>query len=142
MTNLNDTITQMLEMYEGGCSDVQVCARLKMTHAAFKKLQLDNAVFRDAVGMGHILQKAWWEDQGHQNLKNKTFNANLYGLIMKNRYGYGERTTIVNGGMEEIESKSTDQLQNELLAVMPALAKTLRERVLDDNDILRIAQGE
>ena len=139
--NLNATIEQMLEMYGNGCSDTQVCARLRMTHASYKKLQLENPVFRDAVNMGHILQKAWWEDQGHDNLKNKTFNASLYGLIMKNRFGYGERMEISSGSGMDIETQSTDALENKLLSLMPSFAKVLRDRGVDDNEIIKLASS-
>lgn len=138
---LEDTINEMLDMYKHGCSDTQVCARLRFTHAHFKKLQLENPVFRDAVTMGHILQKAWWEDQGHSNLTNKNFNASLYGLIMKNRFGYGEKMEIKSTDSLEIETASTDELENKLLALMPSFAKVLRDRGVDDQDILKMASA-
>lgn len=139
--DLESTINQMLGMYEAGCSDNQVCARLRFTHAHFKKLQMENPVFRDAVNMGHILQKAWWEDQGHTNLSNKNFNASLYGLIMKNRYGYGEKMEIKSVTTEEIEASSTDELENRLLSLMPSFAKVLRDRGVDDTEILKLASA-
>ena len=48
--------------------------------------------FRELVDFGRLLSHAWWESQGRINLRNKQFNAALWTINMKNRFGWSEKT--------------------------------------------------
>lgn len=61
-----------------GMSKSQISARIDVDMRTMDGWSEKWPEFSDAVIRAKELEQAWWEDQAHQNLKNKNFNANLW----------------------------------------------------------------
>ncbi len=99
--------------YLEGASDVEVRAKLRMTQGVWDSLYGDpvNTQFREVVDFGHILSKAWWMSKARKNLHDKTFNANLWLMVMKNQFGWSEKTTFTT---KEVTELSDDELMERI----------------------------
>ena len=96
--------------YMEGASDFEVMASLRMTKPLFDRLYGDpeTAVFKDVVDFGRLMAKAWWYRRGRQGLDSRQFNGNLWYQIMKNRYGWSEKTTTTTKDVEDMSSDELD----------------------------------
>lgn len=109
----------MLSLYEQGCSDNAVCAKMKILKRTFDKHYRDNEKFRDLVDQGRELSQAWWEEQSRVNLQNPAFNTALYKARMQN----------LGGWVSKVESKTTykdvdvEKLKQELAESLPSIMK-------------------
>lgn len=101
----------LAEEYTVGASDVEVMARLRMTVGMFDELYSDptSSHFKQVVDFGRMLSKAWWYRQGRVNLTKREFNGNLWYQIMKNRYGWSEKTTTTTKEAEEMSSEELEK---------------------------------
>ena len=50
--------------------------------------------FSDSVKKGLELSELWWMDQAQDNLHSKTFNAVLWYMNMKNRFGWADKKEV------------------------------------------------
>ena len=109
--------------YESGASDVEVKARLRMTAGVFDSLYNDPVTtnFRQIVDFGRMLAKAWWQRQARENLKDRQFNANLWYMVMKNQYGYSDKTTV---STKDATDLSTDELDAQIREQVKKFIKT------------------
>jgi hypothetical protein len=100
----------LAEEYQAGASDVEVMARLRMTKGMFDELYGDpiSSHFKQVVDFGRMLAKAWWYRQGRTNLNSRQFNGNLWYQIMKNRYGWSEKTTTSTKDSEDMGAEELD----------------------------------
>ena len=114
--------------YEQGCSDVVVRSRLRMSEGVWDSLYNDpvNGSFREIVQFGRGMAKAWWLEQARQALRDKTFNANLWYMVMKNQYGYSDKTTT---SIKDDPDLTEDELNERLKRGFEKYAKVvLKER--------------
>ena len=83
-----------LALYDQGASDREVMKELALSPGSWEVLYNDvlESDFRELVDFGRLLSHAWWESQGRINLRNKQFNAALWTINMKNRFGWSEKT--------------------------------------------------
>lgn len=106
----------LLEEYSQGASDVEVCAELKLTEKEFDQRLIEDELFARLVQIGRMQAKAFWYKQGRLGLRDRTFNGKLYVDIMKNRFGWSERTE--NTERRPDDMKSEEELKQELDALM------------------------
>lgn len=78
-------IQTLLELYENGATDVEVCAKLKINSRAFDKRMKEDDAFAQLVEYGRLACKAWWLMQGRTNIHNKNFNYSVWFANMSNR---------------------------------------------------------
>lgn len=106
-------------LYEEGASDTEIRASLRMTKALWESLYNDpqSSAFREIVDFGRELAKGWWLRQGRIQLNSRQFNASLWLMNMKNRFGWSDKT--------EVRTKDVADMSNEQLeeAVSQAMAK-------------------
>jgi hypothetical protein len=114
--------TILADEYQAGASDVEVRARLKMTESLWDVLYHDatGSEFKAVVDFGRMLAKAWWLSQARSNLKSRQFNANLWLMVMKNQYGYSEKSTVTTKHVEEM---SQDELDSRIKEAMKKFDK-------------------
>ena len=117
----------MGEMYAEGASDTEIRSRLKMSRRLWDNLYNDavSSSFKEVVDFGRELAKGWWLEQGRVNLTNKQFNAVLWHMNMKNRYGWSDKTEVTN---KDAVNMSADELDK---AVESAMLKIKRLRLGD-----------
>lgn len=119
MTSVNHDRTVLLpkgwasiaaDMYKDGASDTEIKAKLKVTTGLWDSLYNDPLAsnFREVVDFGRMLAKAWWLSEGRSNLQNKIFNANLWHMNMKNRYGWSDKTEIRTKPIKELTDEELD----------------------------------
>lgn len=94
-------------------SDVEIRRELKITKGLFDALYGDPEVsaFREIVDIGREYAQAWWLKMGRESLNDRTFNANLWHMNMKNRYGWSDKTTVEQKHASEM---SRDELEANL----------------------------
>jgi hypothetical protein len=112
-------------MYAEGASDTEIRSELKMSKGLWDSLYNDPASssFKEVVDFGRELAKGWWLKQGRVNLKSKQFNATLWHMNMKNRYGWSDKTEVTTKDAAEM---SSDELEK---AVQAASEKIKRMRI-------------
>ena len=112
-----DWAKTLSSLYEVGAADVEVRAALRMTKGLWDSLMQDatDSDFRSIVEFGRMLSHAWWLTQGRINLNKRTFNANLWFMIMKNQHGYSDKTTTTTKEAADMSSDELDQRVEEAM---------------------------
>ena len=112
--------------YKEGASDTEVRAKLRITDALFQSLYHDpqSSSFREIIDIGRMLAKGWWLEVGRKALRDKQFNAALWHMNMKNRYGWSDKTEVHTKISEDMSSDELDK------AVKDAVAKAKRLKLL------------
>lgn len=116
------------EEYKAGASDTEVRAQLRVTSALWDSLYNDptSSAFREIIDLGRMLAQGWWLREGRHALRDKAFNANLWHMNMKNRYGWSDKS--------EIHTKTSHDMSNDELnkAVTEAVEKARRLKLVND----------
>lgn len=111
----------MLSEYEQGASDVEVCAMLRLSEKEFDKKLAGDELFARIVQIGRLMSKAFWYKQGRLGLRDRTFNGKLYVDVMKNRYGWSDKSENID--RKPNDQKSEEELKQELDGLMKRVAK-------------------
>lgn len=101
--------------YAEGYSDTEVKALLRMTNGIWDSLYNDpvESSFRQIVEFGRTLSKAWWIGKARKNIENRQFNAALWYMVMKNQFGWSDKTTTTVKEGPELSADDLDaQLRN------------------------------
>jgi hypothetical protein len=84
--------------------------------------------FGDAKRLGTEKSRLWWEKTGHAGMfmggKDNPFNATIWVFSMKNRFGWRDRTEVIE---KPVKSMTDDELMKEAEEI---LAK--KKKVSDD----------
>lgn len=89
----------ILDSYRDGGSDNDAKALFvnwlgsMSNHLWFRWLE-EEPEFAEVINTGRILSQSWWEEHAKQNLYNKDFNAPLWYMNMKNRFGWSDTQKI------------------------------------------------
>ena len=112
--------------YMEGASDTEVRAKLRITTSLWDSLYNDpqSSSFKQIVDIGRMLAKGWWLEKGRKALRDKQFNANLWHMNMKNRYGWSDKTEVHT---KDADGMSSDELDK---AVKDAVAKAKRLKLV------------
>jgi len=96
--------------YKEGASDTEVRAKLRITKSLWQSLYNDpqSSAFRQIVDIGRMLAKGWWLHEGRKALRDKAFNASLWHMNMKNRYGWSDKTEVTSRVAEDMSSDELD----------------------------------
>lgn len=111
----------MLDEYQQGASDVEVCAALKLSEKEFDTKMRDDDLFSRLVQIGRLQAKAFWYKQSRLGLRDKSFNTVLFIKTMQNRYGWSDKSENVERKPDD--QKSEEELKQELDSLMKRLAK-------------------
>lgn len=85
--------TDITNLYEVGASDVEIRAYLAKNCGSFsddlwERFIKEEPDFSRTIKKGKLLSNSWWEKQGRENLKDKSFSPVLWYMNMKNRFGW------------------------------------------------------
>jgi len=108
----------IIPLMSEGASKCEVAAKIGISEDTLYRWQREIPEFSEAIKKGEQLSKAWWEEQGRINLKDKDFSPTLWYMNMKNRHGWRDKQEITgeDGGpiqfqkvaIELVDSKSKD----------------------------------
>lgn len=89
----------VLKIKKEGGSDVEVRVALDISVDLWDRFKKEIEEFSETIKKGRDLCEAWWLEKGRQ-LENKQFNAVLWYMNMKNRFGWKDKTEtdITSGG--------------------------------------------
>lgn len=74
-----------------GASKQEIKASLGISNDLFERLSKEDVEFSETIKRGIALSEAWWLKQGRIHLKDRKFNAVLWYMNMKNRFGWRDR---------------------------------------------------
>jgi hypothetical protein len=86
-------------LYKEGGSDQEVKALIyewlgKFSNDLWDRWMREEPDFSETIKRGRMLSEAWWEKTGRTNLTTKDFNAGLWYMNMKNRFGWADSQKI------------------------------------------------
>jgi hypothetical protein len=95
----DDWKESILELYNQGGSDKEVKALIyswlnSFSNNLWDRWMKEEEGFWETIKKGRMLSEAWWEKQGRTSLINKDFNATLWYMNMKNRFGWADSQKI------------------------------------------------
>lgn len=125
--------------YAEGASDVEIMAALRMSRPKFDENYANNPVFRELVDIGRIQASAFWHRIARKNILSKEFNTSVWSFTMKNRFGWAEKSDATINEVPK-EQKSTDELRQQLVAMLPGVAKQLHV-TKKESDLLILPEG-
>jgi hypothetical protein len=123
----------LLDLYQSGRSDVEVCKELKLTRKQFEQYMSESDAFADLVQRGRDYAEAWWMEQGRVNLKNRDFVTTLWQFNMVNRHGWASKRESA----QVDPNLNLDKLKDELRKALPEIGKMLNTDVIDLDDARR-----
>lgn len=99
---------KVVALMQEGASKAEVAAVLDISHETLNEWTKNNPEFSDAIKKGVRLSEAWWEKMARENLitmpKGPQFNATLWYMNMKNRFGWRDKQEIEHSG--EVTNKT------------------------------------
>ncbi|MDD5016164.1 MAG: hypothetical protein PHW73_13900 [Atribacterota bacterium] len=96
---------KVLREMSQGASQKEMMAELKIGSQLFYDLIKRDEEFSNTIKKGIELSEAWWEKQGRTNLKAKRFNAVLWYMNMKNRFGWKDKSEVDYRGSIKVIDK-------------------------------------
>ena len=91
-----------------GYSKEATAGVLGISRAAFYQWLNKYPEFAAAVAEGEAASQYWWEDKGREACSNGEFNATVWSLNMRNRFGWSDKQSHEHTGKDggAIETKS------------------------------------
>jgi len=112
---------EVLDLYEQGASDVEICKLLGITRSRFDRMYADSEAFANLIDHGRTIAHAWYMETLRKSFTKQGFNTALFNFAMKNMYGWKDKVETSQDGTGDI---SADQLRSEF----SSLVKKLQEK--------------
>lgn len=97
-----------IELMSEGCSQCEVAASLGIHWDTLIEWKKSNPEFSEAIKKGIKLCEAWWEREARIALRDKDFNATLWYMNMKNRFGWRDKHDIESHGSVTVNVNQLD----------------------------------
>ena len=94
----------ILDIKREGGSDVEVRVALDISTDLWDRFKKEIEEFSETIKKGNDLCEAWWLTKGRQ-LENRLFNAVLWYMNMKNRFGWKDKNELVGKDGQELFPK-------------------------------------
>ena len=102
----------MLQIYASGKFDVNAMVGIRVTKRRFEDLYHTDDIFKQLVEYGRTLSEAFWHGLPADNTTNRNFNTPLFSMVMKNQFGWAEKTEIK--ATQDISNMTLEQLEQEM----------------------------
>ena len=105
---------RVIELAKEGAGWAEYAADFGVDRASLFRWSEEHEDFAQALMRAKVLEQAWFEREGRTNLRNREFNANLWGKSVSARFrdDYTERketqVTGANGGPVQVQSQVVD----------------------------------
>lgn len=122
-------IEVLIKTYEDGGSDIEVCKAVKVPLNKLLEKYESDPKFRDLIDYGRLASNAWWLTQARLAIKDKTFNTPMWAFVMKNRFGWADKTESIErlpDSMADVES-----LRNKMRELLPGIIKQINPGITD-----------
>jgi len=90
-----DMCKQVIEFMKTGMSKFEIGLELNLSQDTINRWGKNNKNFSEAIKKGVDFSQGWWEREARLNIGNKNFNAVLWYMNMRNRFGWSD-----NAGLE------------------------------------------
>jgi len=124
----------ILGMYEKGYPNDEVIAWIlknrpcrNFTRNLFNKWRNTIEEFKEVIDKGQILKKAWWLQQGRENIGNCKYNVPLYIRMMGNMFGWKSEITSQEVKDSRASTHDLSKLTTEELEMHKKLLKKTRK---------------
>ena len=103
-----DQLQKIVALMSEGASIVEVAAEIGVSRETIyqrcdPQSPYYDSEFSDTIKKGKELCEAWWMSTGRKALKAKDFNAALWYMNMKNRFGWSDSQKVEHTGAIAIE---------------------------------------
>jgi predicted DNA-binding transcriptional regulator AlpA len=132
------TLEVLTQEYAEGADDDEVMAAINMSRTEFYQTYESEPIFKQFVDIGRQKSVAWWKSQARKNLFKRGMNTAAWMFVMKNRFGWAEKTEVTSDIPRA--QKSDDELRQEIKARLPEMAKRLGLK--KDSDLLKLPEPE
>jgi len=94
-TKYSDELCEKIVSYfKCGMSIAEICLELDICKQTFYTWCENHKKFLDSKKKGEFFSEGWWMKQARINLKDKDFNATLFYMNMKNRFGWSDKQEV------------------------------------------------
>lgn len=132
--------TTIINAYNSGYSDVEVCKELNITPRQFQRALKDNSRFAELIEYGRMLAASWWSSQARAGLNDKTFNTPLYIMYMKNYHEWKDKVENVN--IDAIDATSLEEMKRKLREDLPRYLEKITPKTLEIEDASEQPSGD
>jgi len=101
----------IIEEMSKGASLCEIQSGLDITDKTYTRLCQDEKIFFRTIKKGKKLSETWWQKKARKNLHNTKFNATLWYMNMKNRFGWRDKQDITSNN-KEIKIEISETLAN------------------------------
>lgn len=110
-TDYSDELCEkVVELLMEGASMKEIALELRQAVSTLYLWMDKYPQFMESVkGIGRDFSEGWWLREGRKSLRDKNFNATLWYMNMKNRFGWTDRQNIIGEvGLLESERRIRD----------------------------------
>lgn len=116
LKDLPDWESIIIDKMKVGASLQEIYGHLDISESTFKRLCRDNPEFSRTVKKGIRLSQTWWLEIGRSYMRDKEFNATLWYMNMKNRFGWADKQEIKTEISGELKTGDVDSVKAEAFA--------------------------
>ncbi len=97
-------IPKLLAIFENGGDIAAFCRYCKIARSTFQEWRKHFKDFKEAYDQARELARAWWENEGQENLCNPQFNTNAWRLMMRNRFDMTDSRKVSIPGLSKAKT--------------------------------------
>lgn len=90
----------LIDLGNQGGAKIQMQVALKIDDDTLERLEREDKKFSVVLKEAQKASEAWWLAHGSKQLENRNFNAVLWYMNMKNRWGWKDRQDVTSGDKE------------------------------------------
>jgi hypothetical protein len=110
---------KVVKLMREGASIMEVARELNARRETLWSWRKNHPEFKDAIETGLDYSQGWWEKMGRLAINDKQFNATVWYMNMKNRFGWRDKKDLTTNGkdlptplLNNVSSNNSDSLPN------------------------------